>query len=83
MNRCPKCDRALIAFCDSDYDKEFLDGVGVKCHPQKCGYNLTFGGLLNHAEEIIKYVNDWPDCCPSLMLEGHIRAMRKTIAKGM
>ena len=81
MDGCPKCGKRLILF--ADYERNNFNAHGVKCRNDRCDYILTFGGLLNHAEEVIKYVDDWPDCCPSLMLEGMIRGMRNTITKGM
>ncbi len=78
MNRCPKCGRALIAFFENEYDKAFLDGIGVECHPS-CGYRLTFGALLNHANDVISYTQRHPNCCRSVGLRGHIDRMKQTI----
>ncbi len=81
MDGCPKCGRLIILFADQE--KNDFHALGVKCRSSICGYRLTFGGLLSHAEEIIKYMEENPDCCPSHMIEGMIRGMGNTITKGM
>jgi len=65
------------------YDKNNFDGLGIKCHRQKCDYDLTFGGLLKHAISVTNHMAACPDCCPSLDLEALINELRKTIAEGM
>ncbi len=82
MNRCPKCDRHLIMF--GDYDRNDFDALGIKCRSSICGYRLTFGGLLNHAESVIKCLEDTPEeGFPAHLMEAGIREMRKTISEGM
>lgn len=84
MNRCPKCcgTLAMVVNCD-DESCDVFEVIWIKCSDDDCGYVLTFGGLLSHAESVVKYLDMWPDGCSDAGLEINIKAMGKTIAEGI